>query len=591
MKQRKKWLLFSQEDHWVRPYFKAYRPLLILALTLGLLTFFSASALMFTSGYLISKSARQPYNILLVYVPIVLTRAFGIGRPTFRYLERLVSHNWVLKMTSDLRVRLYQLLAERDDEGLQSGNLLGILMEDIEHIQNLYLRTIFPTLISWGLYALILLGSGLFSIPLLFMLLVLLGALIFVIPLWSLLWRQALIYQRKEKRHVLYKQLTDAVLGVGDWQYSGRSQDFLTHYETLEKAVWQDDQKIQKGIRFQQLISQFVFLGVVLSVLMWASHYFYGTGSEGLNWIAAFVLCLFPLMDAFGPLSQGVMELPMYETTVNRLTDLDQLPKRTLSERSSMTLNDYTIICDQVSFRYKDMERAILDQFSLKVQEGEILAILGKSGTGKTTLINLIQGLYTPDSGKITIGGYAAQDIMEQAHNIFSVLSQDPHLFDTSIFNNIRLGRPTASEAEVYDAAVQAGLKSLIDELPEGIHTLVEEGGKRFSGGEQQRIALARILLQDAPIVILDEPTVGLDPITEQKLLTTVFEVLSEKTILWITHHLMEIGRADRIIFLEYGMIEMNGTPKELLATSSRFQKLYALDHAGMIPSYKEDHK
>lgn len=591
MKQRKQWLLFSQEDHWVRPYFKAYRSLLILAITLGLLTFFSASALMFTSGYLISKSARQPYNILLVYVPIVLTRAFGIGRPTFRYLERLVSHNWVLKMTSDLRVRLYKLLAEREDEGLQSGNLLGILMEDIEHIQNLYLRTIFPTLISWGLYALILLGSGLFSIPLLFMLLVLLGALIFVIPLWSLLWRQALIYQRKEKRHVLYEQLTDAVLGVGDWQYSGRSQDFLTHYETLEKAVWQDDQKIQKGIRFQQIISQFVFLGVILSVLMWASHYFYGTGSEGLNWIAAFVLCLFPLMDAFGPLSQGVMELPMYETTVNRLTDLDQLPKRTLSEHSSMTLNDYTIICDQVSFRYKDMERAILDQFSLKVQEGEILAILGKSGTGKTTLINLIQGLYTPDSGKITIGGYAAQDVMEQAHNIFSVLSQDPHLFDTSIFNNIRLGRPTASESEVYDAAVQAGLKALIDELPEGIHTLVEEGGKRFSGGEQQRIALARILLQDAPIVILDEPTVGLDPITEQKLLTTVFEVLSGKTILWITHHLMEIGRADRIIFLEYGMIEMNGTPKELLATSSRFQKLYALDHAGTIQSYKEDHK
>ncbi len=129
-----------KKDTWVKPYLKHYKKTLIVALSLGLFTFFCGSALMFNSGYLISKSASLPENILLVYVPIVLTRAFGIGRPVFRYLERLVSHNWVLKMTSDLRLKLYQHL-ETDAIFLkkkrQTGDLLGLLAEDINHIQNL----------------------------------------------------------------------------------------------------------------------------------------------------------------------------------------------------------------------------------------------------------------------------------------------------------------------------------------------------------------------------------------------------------------------------------------------------------------------
>lgn len=136
-------------DEWVKPFFKQYKKSLILALTLGFITFFCAGALMFNSGYLISRAASLPENILLIYIPIVLTRAFGIGRPVFRYVERLVSHNWVLKMTSNLRVKLYDSL-EQDavffKQNHRTGDILGLLSEDINHIQNLYLRTIFQRL-------------------------------------------------------------------------------------------------------------------------------------------------------------------------------------------------------------------------------------------------------------------------------------------------------------------------------------------------------------------------------------------------------------------------------------------------------------
>lgn len=165
-----------KHDQWVKPFLHHYKRVLYLALFLGFMTFFCAGALMFTSGYLISRSASLPENILMIYIPIVLTRAFGIGRPVFRYVERLTSHNWVLKMTSKLRLQLYNTL-EKDaiffKRTYRMGDILGLLAEDINHIQNLYLRTIFPTIIAWVLYCFVVIGLGFVSLWFALMMLVL----------------------------------------------------------------------------------------------------------------------------------------------------------------------------------------------------------------------------------------------------------------------------------------------------------------------------------------------------------------------------------------------------------------------------------
>ena len=574
------YLLLSKKDDWVRPYFKKYKWLLALVLFLGFLTFFAASALMFTSGLLISKSAAIPENILMVYVPIVLTRAFGIARPTLRYVERLSSHNWVLKMTSDIRLKLYKSMesrAAKSKDEYQTGNLLGILAEDVDHIQNLYLRTIFPAIVALILYVVIVIALGVFSLPLALLMLLLMGVFVIILPLASILINNARVYRLKAKKHALYNDLTDAVLGVGDWQYSGRYQEFLTGYDEAEKEVRVEDKMMQQYSRRDSLFKQAIFGIIVLVMIVWAGEYFAGDVASR-NWIAAFVLAFFPLVDAFAPISDSLIELPIYEDTVQRLSTLPEIEEAETKKTPLLTINNHNIQFEQVDFSYDKESKQLLKNFNLSIPEGEVVAVLGKSGVGKTTLSKLLRGDLSPTSGNITIGGIPTNQLGEQQASLMGVLNQDPHIFNTTIANNIRLGNLEASDEAIKEAAYQAGLGPVIEKLPLGLDTLVEESGQRFSGGEQQRIALARILLQDAPIIIIDEPTIGLDPLTEKQLLTTMFEVLKGKTVLWITHHLVGTHYANRIIFIEEGQISMEGPLAELRGTEPRFEALYQLD-------------
>lgn len=183
-----------------------------------------------------------------------------------------------------------------------------------------------------------------------------------------------------------------------------------------------------------------------------------------------------------------------------------------------------------------------------------------------------------PQKGSVTLNGVPTSELGDDISKWVGVINQNPHLFDTSVLNNVRLGNIEASDEAVIEALYQVGLGDMIAALPEGFHTSVEEAGGRFSGGEGQRLALARILLQDTPIVLLDEPTVGLDPITEQILLDTLFTVLKDKSIIWITHHLQGVDQMDEVVFIENGKIEIQGTPQELLAENARYQRLYRLD-------------
>jgi ATP-binding cassette subfamily C protein CydC len=159
-----------------------------------------------------------------------------------------------------------------------------------------------------------------------------------------------------------------------------------------------------------------------------------------------------------------------------------------------------------------------------------------------------------------------------------AVLNQNPYLFDTTVANNIRLSNTNANEQQLQLAIEQAKLTRLLQELPLGEQTMMHEAGMRFSGGERQRIALARILLQACPVVILDEPTLGLDPITEKQLLSTIFQALEGKTLIWVTHHLVGIEHMDEIVFIDEGEIVLRGTHLQLYEQSERYKRLYSLD-------------
>ena len=532
---------------------------------------------MFTAGYLISRCATMPFNILLVYVPIVLTRAFGIFRPVFHYAERLTSHNWVFKMTSMFRKKLYDSL-EKDAVFFNSkyriGDILGLLSEDVAHIQNLYLRTIFPMLVACGLYLIIVIGLGVLTPWMGLLMLVLFGLIIFGIPVWSILVNGARQEQEKQATNRLYSDLTDNVMGITDWVLSGNSGKYIRRHDSDEEKLLSFQKSMHRFNNFRDFVLQMMILLVIISLIAWASYRF--GGHWGANWIAAFVLCVFPLDEALVGLPAAAQQTNVYTDSLVRLNKLPEPVKA--NKQVPQIEAPYQIKVDDVSFRYSSSKKLILDNLNLTIKPGEKLAILGRSGAGKSTLASLTRGDLHPIKGQITINGVPTDKFGDHIADYIGVVHQSPYLFNTTVLNNIRLGNEDATEEDVWDVLKRVGLEEKIRQLPDGLNTKIGEAGLIFSGGERHRLSLARILLKDVPIVILDEPTVGLDPLTEQQVIDTFMNELAGKTLIWITHHLQGIDTMDRVIFLENGKITMSGTPQKLWETNSHYRKLKKAD-------------
>lgn len=569
-----------KHDTWVKPYLKQYKFLLATVLFLGVLTTFCGGALMFTSGYTIDKSATRPYNILMIYPAILLTRAFGIGRPTFKYIERLRSHNWVLRVTSNLRTRLYQTV-EQDaaffSEKYQSGNILGLLSEDIDHLQNLYLRTVFPTVVGILLVVIITIGIGYFDWWFgLFILLLLLIEVLWA-PLLSTSIEAARRERQKTLKDQLYTELTDNILGANDWVLSGRKADFQKTTQTTINQL-NASKLISKKFGWQRDFYLQLVLGVIFLVLIVFTNLHFTSTQAQANYVAAFVLAIAPVGETIIPISQGFEEYPMYRDSVKRLNQLHPTPQKLPPQQQLAPADFKTLTIQNLQFEYDATTPVLVRNFNQTIQRGEKLALIGPSGSGKTTLLQLINGDLAPQKGAVLVNQINVRALQNNRQQLFAFLNQQPFLFNTSILNNVRLGNENKSDQQVRDAIAAVKMQDLVESLPQGYDTSVQEAGARFSGGEQQRLSLARILLQDAPIVLLDEPTVGLDPITEHDLLQTIFTVLQDKTIIWVTHHLQGINHVDQVIFWNQGQIEMAGNPQHLYQTNAHFQELYRMD-------------
>ncbi|UHA75496.1 thiol reductant ABC exporter subunit CydC [Paenibacillus sp. 481] len=572
-------------EQWLRPYVRANMRRFAIIIGLGVLTVLCASALMFTSGYLISKSALRPENILMVYVPVVLVRTFGISRAVVHYIERLVGHDTILRILSQMRVRLYRLLEPQAlfiRSRYKTGDLLSALADDIEYLQNVYMRTIFPSMVALVMYAVVIVALGWFDLQFAILMALYLAVLVFILPAISLLLMNKKLRQMKQERNGLYQKLTDAVLGINDWVVSGRAPQFVQSYEDDESKVAHIERSLSNWAKWRSFIGQCVIGTIVVSMVYWAGQR-YTDRQIDVTLIAAFVLVVLPLMDAFLPVSEAVEKIPQYRDSFARLAALSGQTLRTTEPNSSSTaINEAHLTLEHVYYRYDATANSsdvwALANVSLDIPQGKKMALIGRSGSGKSTLLKLMQGAIEPCAGSVRINGAPAHTYEDQMQGYISVLNQRPHLFDTTVANNIRLGRPTATEEDIRRVAKQVKLDELIESLPEGYNTPMHEAGQRFSGGERQRVALARVLLQNAPIVILDEPTVGLDPRTERDLLTTIFQTLHGRSLIWITHHLVGVEQMDEVIFMENGKIGMKGSHQQLMKNEPRYSKLYQLD-------------
>lgn len=297
---------------------------------------------------------------------------------------------------------------------------------------------------------------------------------------------------------------------------------------------------------------------------------------QGWSTIPDLVLVLCLSFSVGGPLLRALSFIPSMPTLSYKIQALeDLLGSETLQQtEKAFSGKDHSISFENVYFAYKETE--VLHSVSLNVKEGDLVALVGESGSGKSTLAKLLVHFYDVNEGCIKVGGQDIRDMsIEALNNEISYVSQEQFLFNISLLENIRLGKPDATDEEVLAAAQKAQCGEFLARLEKGIHTMAGDGGKQLSGGERQRISLARAILKNAPIIVLDEATAFMDPENEEKMNAAIAEIISGKTVIVIAHRLHSIVNADQICVMQDGNIVACDIHENLLKSCAEYQKLW----------------
>lgn len=565
---------------WMREAIAPFRSNATLAVVLGIIASCCAVLLMFMAGYLISRTAWPGTTLFMVMIPVAFVQLFGIGRPIARYFERLVSHDWVFRVTSLLRLKLFRI-GSASASGFASrrttGSYLGIMVDGIGHLQNLYLRIAFPAITALALFVGTCVFCGAFDVKLA------LAALLFgflsavIVPALAFLATRKPQIDGKSLRSREYELLTDDVVGSIDWALANRSDEIQLRHLSACAAVSRKKTSVRRITRIAELASALLLaLGVVFASIT-AADAFHGS-SDRIAFIAAFVLAAFPLMESYLLLPSALAESTSHLIAVNDLNAISAEEKASEvagnDEKPIADLPPYEggIFIDDASYTYPGNVRPSVDGVTLHIPSGQHVAIIGRSGSGKSTLASLMRGVITPDAGSVSIGG------MPPNAKLASYIPQTTHLFDQTLRDNLKLANPEATDNELVKALNSVGLAERFNTLPQGLSTPIGETGERFSGGEAHRIALARALLANRPVILLDEPFTALDPSTERALLDTLLSVFADKTLIVITHHLAGVERFDRVVNLEDGHETLDGAPSDLLENAPSFKRLLDFD-------------
>ncbi|SCY02517.1 ATP-binding cassette, subfamily B [Lachnospiraceae bacterium XPB1003] len=319
----------------------------------------------------------------------------------------------------------------------------------------------------------------------------------------------------------------------------------------------------------------FAFLPATLLGVIPVSIMLVGKGSMTISEMALSVMLAMSMVISMAKIevfSNGLRQMQYTVLEIQKLLNIKNLPEPE-SERKP---DHYSIELKDVHFSYDEEDGEVLHGIDLKMKEGSFTALVGPSGGGKSTVAKLIARFWDVTDGRIKIGDVDIKDLkVGTLADIVSFVTQDNFLFARSIMENIRLGNPKATDEEVIAAAKAACCDEFIRKLPDGYNTSAGEAGKRLSGGERQRIAIARMMLKNAPIVILDEATAFTDPENETKLQESIANLTKGKTLLVIAHRLSTIKKADQIVVLNGGRIEAQGTQEELMERSPIYQRMW----------------
>ena len=560
--------------------FKFAKLPLFLGLVLMITGLASSIGLLTTSGWFLAATSIAGLGTLFnFFYPSASVRGLAIGRTLFRYFEKLVTHDATFRILAKLRVQVFEKIIPLSPGVLnryRNSDLLNRLVSDVDTLDSLYLRLIAPFITAIFVILAMCIGLSFVNAPLALGLGASLLLLVFVIP--------TVFYQLGKKfgdklvhSRALYRtQFLEFIQAQAELLLFN-AEDKLKDNMAKTEANWQADQQKETNLSgFSTALSLFLN-GLIIAAMLWfSSQAEFGNDEYRMAFIALFTFAALASFEILMPLGSAFLHIGQVIASAERVTDIiEQQPLVTFNGKAEFDQNATTLIeTKDLSFTYPERQNRALENLNLTIQKGKKVAILGKTGSGKSTLLQLLVRNYDANQGQLFLAGKPIADYAEDTlRSQFCFLTQRVHVFSDTLRQNLQFARAVnISDEKMIEVLNQVGLGKLLEQ-EQGLDIWLGDGGRPLSGGEQRRLGLARILLNDAPILLLDEPTEGLDRETERQILRLILAHAENKTLIMVTHRLTAIEQFDELFVIDEAKLIEKGTYAELLQLEKGFFK------------------
>lgn len=507
--------------------------------------FISYTGYLATTSYAIASSFNYFY-------PAAGVRTFSLGRIVGRYGERILTHEATFKILTDIRVWFYKKLEPLAPSHLykyKSGDLLSRLVNDISALDNLYIRILSPTVVFLLSTFAIFLLFCFFSVKLAICTALALLTTGFLIPALSSFIAYKKSHKLNEISNELKTDITERVNSLAELKIFDLENAHLEKIKQDNVSLLNQETKLSK---INGLGSALMTLSLGLTIIMVTVFAVSLTNNNSINgaFIALIFLGIMAVFEALMPLPLAYQYLGKTLSASKRILNITNAKPNVVYPEEDIDIKNSNICFDNISFSYVKGS-SVFNSFSLEINQNEKVALFAPTGSGKSTVINLLARFWDTDSGTIKIGGVNVKNLSEeQIRDSMTIINQAPHIFNTTIRENLLIANSNATDDELLQALEQVELKDHVLSLNKGLDTWTGELGRHLSGGQQKRLALARAFLQSKPILILDEPTEGLDKETERVVFDNLCNLMTNKTVIFITHNSKLLDRFDRVVNL-----------------------------------------
>ncbi|MEZ9699404.1 cysteine/glutathione ABC transporter ATP-binding protein/permease CydC [Vibrio sp. 10N.261.46.E12] len=564
------------------PYLKLYKKHwfgLSLGMLLAFATLSASIGLLTLSGWFISASAvagltiaRETFNYML---PGGGVRGLAMSRTAGRWGERVVSHNATFKLLTDLRIFFFKKLAPLIPgriSNLRDADLLNRLVADVDAMDHVYLRLVSP--VTVGVF-------GIFFLTLFLMwfdtsLGLILGSILLIM---LLVWPVLFYKLGKRNGGELTQNKADLRVTTLDWIEGYSELTLFGAEERYRNAILETQHKlmanqfVNANLTGMASAALMLFNGLTLVLMLWLAADGVG-GNAPDPFIALMAFATMASFELLMPIAGAFQHLGQTLSSARRLNEVILSEPEVQFAEEKLDINKpLDITFSNVTFNYPDSERSVLNAVDLTIPATNKVAIVGQTGSGKSTLIQLLTRYWDPKKGYISIAGIELTQWNEsQLRESISVVSQRVDILNGTLRDNLLIARPEATDDHLANILKDVGLEKLLEN--NALDSWLGDGGRQLSGGEKRRIGIARAILHDAPILLLDEPTEGLDKQTEQSIMALFEKHFEGKTVIFITHRLIGLESMDSIVLIEQGEIVEHGSHETLLNEEGRYFQL-----------------